>query len=150
MALGEAPWSPCKSFPVSHPPFWCQTGPRGPPGHRGLSVPHFSYVRLQPPWPFLSSKGQKELLIKEGASRKPPEARLRGQGSSSSLGDPTTKDPVHSLLLIEEEKGAAEDEMVGWHHQLKWHEFEQTPGESKGEGILACCSPWSCKEQDLI
>ena len=33
-----------------------------------------------------------------------------------------------------------EDEMVRWHHQLKGHEFEQTPGESKGQGSLACCS----------
>ena len=36
----------------------------------------------------------------------------------------------------------AEDEMVGWHHQLKGHEFEQT------QGSLACCSPWGRKESD--
>ena len=35
--------------------------------------------------------------------------------------------------------------MVGWHHQLNGHEFEQTPGESKGQGSLACCRPWGCK-----
>ena len=39
-----------------------------------------------------------------------------------------------------------EDEMVGWHHRLNGHEFEQTPGGSEGQGSLACCSPWSCKE----
>ena len=35
-----------------------------------------------------------------------------------------------------------EDEMVGWHHQFNGHEFEQTLGESEGQGSLACCSPW--------
>ena len=41
-----------------------------------------------------------------------------------------------------------EDEMVGWHHELNGHEFEQTPGASEGQGSLACCSPWGCKESD--
>ena len=42
-----------------------------------------------------------------------------------------------------------EDEMVGWHHQLNRHEFEQTLGDSEGQGSLACCGSWSCKESDL-
>ena len=36
--------------------------------------------------------------------------------------------------------------MVGWHHQLSGHEFEQTLGDSEGQGSLACCSPWGHKE----
>ena len=32
--------------------------------------------------------------------------------------------------------------MFGWHHQLNGHEFEQTPGDGKGQGSLVCCSPW--------
>ena len=43
----------------------------------------------------------------------------------------------------------AEDEMVGWHHRLNGHEFEQTLGESEGQGSLACCSPWGLKELDM-
>ena len=35
-----------------------------------------------------------------------------------------------------------EDEIVGWHHQLNGHEFEQAPGDSEGQGSLACCRPW--------
>ena len=35
-----------------------------------------------------------------------------------------------------------EDEMVGWHHRLNGHEFEQIPGDSEGQGNLTCCSPW--------
>ena len=49
----------------------------------------------------------------------------------------------------QEEKGTTEDEMVGWHHQLNGHEFEQAPGDGEGQGNLACCSPWSCKELDM-
>ena len=41
-----------------------------------------------------------------------------------------------------------EDEMVGWHHCFNGHEFEQTLGDSKGQGSLACCSPWGCKESN--
>ena len=40
----------------------------------------------------------------------------------------------------QEEKGATEDEMTGWHHQLNGHEFEQTQEVSEGQGSLACCS----------
>ena len=42
----------------------------------------------------------------------------------------------------QEEKRATEYGMVGWHHWLNGHEFEQTPGESEGQGTLMCCSPW--------
>ena len=45
-------------------------------------------------------------------------------------------------------EGATEDEMVGWHLQLNGREFEQALGDSEGQGSLACCSPWGCKESD--
>ena len=41
-----------------------------------------------------------------------------------------------------------EDEMVGWYHRLNGHEFEQSLGDSEGQGSLAYCSPWTHKEQD--
>ena len=41
----------------------------------------------------------------------------------------------------QEEKGTIEDEMVGWHHQLNGHEFEQGLGDGEGQRSLACCSP---------
>ena len=49
-----------------------------------------------------------------------------------------------------EEKRAAEDEMVGWHHQLNGHESEQALGDSGGQRSLACCIPWGHKEADTI
>ena len=46
--------------------------------------------------------------------------------------------------------GTTEDEMVGWHHRLNGHEFEQTPGDSEGQGSTrAACSPWGRKESDM-
>ena len=42
-----------------------------------------------------------------------------------------------------------EDEMVGWHHPLDGHEFEQAPGVGDGQGSLACCNPWGHKESDM-
>ena len=42
-----------------------------------------------------------------------------------------------------QEKRVTEDEMVGWRHWLNGYEFEQAPGDSEGQGSLACCSPWS-------
>ena len=47
------------------------------------------------------------------------------------------------------EKGPAEAEMAGWHHQLNGHKFEQTPGYSEGQGRLVCCSSWGRKESDM-
>ena len=41
-----------------------------------------------------------------------------------------------------------EDEMVGWHYQLYGHEFEQSPGESEGQGSLAYCGSWGVKESE--
>ena len=52
-------------------------------------------------------------------------------------------------LMLENTEGKRrreqQDAMVGWHHQLNGHEFEQTPGDSEGQGSLACCSPWGCR-----
>ena len=43
-----------------------------------------------------------------------------------------------------------ENEMVGWHHQVHGHEFEQILRDGEGQGNLACCSPWSHKELDRL
>ena len=54
------------------------------------------------------------------------------------------KDPDAGKDWRQEENTATEDEMVGWHHWLNGHEFEQTPGDG-GQGGLECCSPWDCR-----
>ena len=58
------------------------------------------------------------------------------------------KDPDAGKDWRREEKGMTEDEMVGWHHRLDGHEFEQAPGVGDGQGSLVCCSPWGCKESE--
>ena len=68
----------------------------------------------------------------------PPDAKSRLVG----------KDPDGRKDWRQEGKGATEDEMVGWHHWLNGHEFEQTPGDCEGQGSLVCWSPWGHKESD--
>ena len=58
------------------------------------------------------------------------------------------KDSDYGRDWGQEEKGMAEDEMVGWRHQLDGHEFEWTPGVGDGQGGLACCDSWVCKESE--
>ena len=48
-----------------------------------------------------------------------------------------------------EEKGMTEDEMAGWHHWLDGRESQWTPGVGDGQGGLACCNSWGCKESDM-
>ena len=49
----------------------------------------------------------------------------------------------------QKEKGETKDEIVGWHHWLNGHEFEQTQGDSGGQGSLVCCSSWGHKESEI-
>ena len=55
------------------------------------------------------------------------------------------KDPDAGKDWRWEEKGMTEDGMVGWPHRLTQHKFEQAPGDSEGQGSLACCGPWGHK-----
>ena len=61
----------------------------------------------------------------------------------------TRKDPDAGKDWRQEGKGMTENGMVGWHHQLDGHEFEQVPGVGDRQGSLVCCSPWGCKELDM-
>ena len=59
-------------------------------------------------------------------------------------------DSLEEILMLGKIEGRrrimADNEMVGWHHRLNGHEFEQAPGVGDRQGSLACCSPWSHKE----
>ena len=52
------------------------------------------------------------------------------------------------LYIRQEKKGTTEGQMVGWHHRLNGHEFEQALGVGDGQGGLVCCSPWGHQESD--
>ena len=58
------------------------------------------------------------------------------------------KDPDAGRDWGQEEKGTTEDEMIGWHRQLNEHGFGWTLGVDDGQGDLACCSSWSCRQSD--
>ena len=62
---------------------------------------------------------------------------------------PIGKDPDAGKDWGQEERGVAKDEMVGRHHWLNGHEFEQTLGDSEGHGSSVCCSSWDCKQLDV-
>ena len=62
--------------------------------------------------------------------------------------DSLEKTPDAKKVGRQEKKGTTEDEMVGWHHRLDGHEFDQALGVDDGQGGLVCCSPWGCKELD--
>ena len=74
----------------------------------------------------------------EAPIRWPPDAKSQLIGKHTDAG----KD------WGQEEKGVTEDEMVGRHHQLNGHEFENSLGDSEGQWSLVCCSSWGCKESD--
>ena len=68
----------------------------------------------------------------------PPDAKIWLLGKDSDAGKGWRQ----------EEKGTTEDDMVGWHHWLDGHEFDQALGVGDGQGSLACCRPWCLKELD--
>ena len=81
--------------------------------------------------------------------------RTDAKAKAPILGPPDTKswlirkDPDGRKDWRQEEKGATEDEMTGWHHWLNGHEFEQALGDGEGQGSLACCSPWGHKGSNM-
>ena len=80
--------------------------------------------------------------------------RTDAEAETPILGPPDAKnwlirkDPDAGRDWRREEKGMTEDEMIGWHHRLNGHEFEQALGVGDGQGSLACCSAWGRKESD--
>ena len=73
--------------------------------------------------------------------------KLQYFGHLMQRADSLEKTPM--LEKIEGGRRGQQDEIVGWHHRLNGHEFEQAPGVGDGQGSLACCSPWGRKESDM-
>ena len=94
---------------------------------------HWGSSRNQP-WIFIGRTGAEA----ETPILWPPDAKSQLTGKYPDAG----KD------WGQEEKRMTDDKMVGWHDWLDGHEFEQTLGDVEGQGSLACCIPWDCKELD--
>ena len=98
---------------------------------------------LRVPW---TARRSNQSILKEinpEYSLKGPMVKLKLQyfGHLMQRADSLDKDPDAGKDWRQEEKGMTEDEMVGWHHWLNGHEFEQTPGDVEEQKSLACCSP---------
>ena len=82
--------------------------------------------------------------------------RTDAEAEASKFGPPDVKcqltglDPDAGKDWRQEEKRMIKDEIVGWHHRLNVHEFEQTPGHGEGQESLVCCSSWGCKSQTRL
>ena len=103
---------------------------------------------LRIPW---RARRSNQSILKEISSEYPLEGlmwklKLQYFGHLITKNSLIWKDPDAGEDWRREEKGMLEDEVVGWHHQHNGYEFEQAPGVSDGQGMLACCSPWGCKE----
>ena len=94
----------------------------------------------------VNPKGNQPQLFIESTNAEAEAPILRSPDAKSRL---TEKDPDVGRNWGKEEKGLTEDEVVVWHHWLNGHEFEQTLGDSEGQGSLVCCSPWGHKELDM-
>ena len=87
----------------------------------------------------INPKGNQPWMIIERTDAKAEAPILWPPDAKSQL---NREDPDAEKDWVQEEKGAIEDEMAGWHHRLNGQEFEQTLGDSEGQGSLVCCSPW--------
>ena len=102
---------------------------------------------LRAPW--TSRRSNRSILMEIS-----PECSLKGLMLKVKLPDAKNsligKAPNVGKDWRQEEKGTTEDEMVGWHHRLNGHEFEQALGVGDGQGSLACCSPWVTKSRTWL
>ena len=124
----------------------CQSYPPSFTQHQlwlGLCWPQSSlnYKEIQP----VNPKGNQSWIF---IARTDAEAEAPTLWPSDAKSQLIGKDPDAGKDWGQEEKRTREDEMVGWHHQLDGHEFEQALGDGDGQRSLACCSPWSPKGLD--
>ena len=135
MDLGQAKWCPC--FLIHCMKNWCfwtvvlEKSLESPLDCKEIQPVHSEGHQ---PWDFLGRNDTKA----ETPVLWPPHAK------SWLIG----KDPDRGKDWGQEEKGTTEDEMAGWHHWLDGHESAWTPGVGDGQGGLACCDSWGCKESD--
>ena len=94
------------------------------------------------------SLGQQEVQTSQPNSEYSLEG-LIAEAEASILWPPG-KDPDAGKDWGQEEKGATEGEMVGWHHWLNGHEFEQISRDGEGQGSLGCCRSWGHKESNIV
>ena len=99
-----------------------------------------------------SAKRSNQSILKEispGCSLEGLMLKLKLQYFGHLIRSPDSFEKTLMLGKIEgRRRRGQQDEMVGWHHRLNGHEFEQALGDGEGQRSLVCCSPWGHKEAD--
>jgi len=104
---------------------------------------------LRVPW---TARRSSQSILKEinpGFSLEGLMLKLKLQYFGHLMGKADSFEKTLILGRIESRRRRGWEDMVVCHHWLNGHEFEQTLGDSEGQGSLACCSPWGCKESDM-
>ena len=106
---------------------------------------------LRVPWTARRSNQSilKEISPEYSLVRLMPKLKLQYFGHMMWRTDSLEKTLMLGKIWRQQGKGMTEDEMVGWHHWLDKHEFEQALGVGYGQGSLACYTPWGRKESDM-
>ena len=121
--------------------FWCLTSP--------LDSKDIKTVNPKGNQPWISIGWTDAEIEVEAPILWPTDVKSQLIGKDPDSTKKKKKDPDSGNDWGQEEKGTTEDEMVGWHHQLNGHEFEQAPGAGDGQGSLVCYSPWGQEESDI-
>ena len=102
---------------------------------------------LRVPWAARSNQSiLKEINPENSLEGLMLKVKLQYFGHLIQRADWLEKTPVFGK--IEGRRGRGQQRIFGWHHWLNGHEFEQTPGDSEGQGSLVWCTPWGCRELD--
>ena len=138
------------AFPVTI--FGCESWTIKKAEHRSVDDFALWYSRrlLRVPWTARSNQWLlKEINPEYSLERMMLKLKLQYFGHLMRRTDSLEKNPDTGKDWRKEEKGTTEDEMVGWHHWLDGHKFEQSLGVDDGQRSLVSCSPWSHKESDM-
>ena len=135
----QGPSSKAMAFPVVM--YECKSWTIRKAEHQRIDAPELScwWRLLRVPW---TARRPNQSILKEINPEHSFNRRADAEAEAPILWPPDVK---NWLVCKDPDAG---NEMVGWHHQLNGHEFEQTPGDSEEQRSLACCSPWDCKELD--
>ena len=108
------------------------------------------FETLESPWAARRSKQSilKEIIPEYSLEGLMLKLKLQYFGQLMQTTDSLEKTLMLGKIEGKRRRGTTEDEMVGWHHQLNGHEFEQTPGDGGGQRSLVSYSPWGHKELD--
>ena len=124
---------------------WWRTGKPGMLQSMGMQRVRHDLVTEQQQWNQIRPQRAEAILKKKMHGITLYDFKLYYKSHSNSKSQIIRKGLDAGKDWRQEQKGMTEDEMVGWHHWLNGHEFEQALVGGEGQGSLGCCSPWGCE-----